>query len=549
MVMLTYAINEINEILGKQINTKKYEDVSFKYGLDLEVGKDVLNFELTSDRVDIVSKYSLSNVLAAGLDISIKRDKNIGNESPGIIIEKTYRPFVNILHVKLVNKLGEDITEIIKMQERLDKNVGRNRKKAAIGIFDYNKIDFPIRYHMEKSKNINFSPLGYDSKKTYIEIINGLDKGKEYKELLGKEPIIWSDSKKEIIAMPPIINSNFHSVTKETKDLLIDITGTDASTVNAVTKILLYNFQFIGRVSILSAIYKENKINPQFSLDTHKFVLSEDSVKSVLGCHVSANQIARILKCMDYSVKVSGKDIAVEPPFYRQDIMHQVDRIDDVMRSIGVENIPSITPHSYTEGGNLQDHYSINNIKEVMLGFGYLEIDINTLTNERYQFGDTYIKGENYASLMHLKSGEVTMASKNIFPELLRLISNNLHKKFPQNIFSLSDVVVIGGSEVGFNNSKRLSIVSCSKDVNVTEILSIVKKVLSDSFSLDNLKTKYNGEELSKTFIPGRGYDLFIGKNKIGFAGEVHPRVLNSFGIELPIAIAEIYIGDILYEL
>ncbi|EFD92373.1 MAG: Phenylalanyl-tRNA synthetase beta subunit-like protein [Candidatus Parvarchaeum acidophilus ARMAN-5] len=75
---------------------------------------------------------------------------------------------------------------------------------------------------------------------------------------------------------------------------------------------------------------------------------------------------------MDYTVKVSGKDIAVEPPFYRQDIMHQVDIIDDVMRSIGVENIPSITPHSYTEGGNLQDHYSINNIKRSNARIWYL---------------------------------------------------------------------------------------------------------------------------------------------------------------------------------
>ena len=344
--------------------------------------------------------------------------------------------------------------------------------------------------------------------------------------------------------MPPIINSDYYSVSEDTDDLLVDITGTDRITVNAVTKILIHNFQFIGRVSLLKVYYKQKSIDTGLSFKTHQFTVNSESVKSLLGIELSKNEIIKILSRLDYSLKENGKDLLVAPPFYRQDIMHQVDIVDDLMRVIGVNNIKEIYPHSYSDGSFLYFHYKLKNIRDVAVGLGYQEIDINTLTNERYQFQNTFIKAEDYVSLLKLKSGDVTMAAKNVFPELLRLISNNLHKKFPQNVFSISNVIKKSDSDVIFSNSKRLSIVSCSKDVNLTDILSAVKKIISDSFNAD-ITAEIN-YDFKDTFIPGRSYRIAVNGKDIGFVGEIHPRVLNAFGIELPASIAEIYLDELL---
>ncbi len=546
MVMLNYTLDEINRVLGKKVRIEDYERIAFKYGLDLDINGEAMNFELTSDRIDIASKYSLSHIFAPELSVNLKRDTKIGKGNPIVIIEKTHRPFVNLLHVKLRKKVGSDFQEIIKMQERLDKNVGRNRRKAAIGFFDYKSIKFPIKYCIEKPEKVSFVPLGYTSNKNYFDIIKDTKQGQEYGELLNGKPIIWVDSENKIIAIPPIINSDINSINENTQEMLVDITGTDIATVNSITSILIYNLQFLGSVAKITPSYKDKLISTKFSVKTHTFILNEESIKSLLGVHIQKSTVKSALESMDYSVKISKNDIIINPPFYRQDIMHQVDIIDDIMRSIGVDKITEVLPHSYTEGGFLKDHYINDSIKEILVGFGYQEIDINVLTNEKYQFEDTFLKGEDYVSLIHLKSGDVTMAAKNIFPELLRLISNNLHKKFPQNIFSLSDVVEIGYSDVIFKNNKKLSIVSCSKDVNVTDTLSIIKKVLADSFMIDDIKAEYCGEEFSRTFINGRGYYIYAGEKNIGVAGELHPRVLNAFGVELPISIAEIDIEKLL---
>ncbi|MGC8533485.1 MAG: phenylalanine--tRNA ligase subunit beta [Candidatus Parvarchaeum sp.] len=543
MVMLNYSLDEMNKAIGKKLKLEDYEKISLKFGLDLEEGENVLNFELTSDRTDIVSKYSLAHVFASQLGISMKRNLIIGRERPGVYVENTERRFVNVLHVVLYGKVGDNLNEILAIQDRLDRNVGRNRKKAAIGFFDYEKISFPLRYCEIPRDDVNFVPLGSSSSKRYDEIITEVKQAIEYKDLIPKKPIVWVDSSNKIIAMPPIINADNYSINENTKELFIDVTGTEKETVNAVTKILIYNLQFLGKVSIIEAKYKSNAISTDLSLKMHGFYLNEDSIESLLGIRIGKGQAVKMLSAMDYSVKPLGKDLFVVPPFYRQDIMHQVDIIDDMMRSLGVDNINEKAPHSYTEGAFLSNHYMLQNIKEVLVGFGYQEIDINSLTNEKYQFLNTYIEGEDYVSLLQLKSGDVTMVSKYLFPELLRLISNNLHKKFPQKIFSLSEVVEEGNSDVTFENRLKLSFVSCEKDANVTDTLSIIKKVLSDAFSIKEVSTNYIDDKYAKTFIKGRAYNLLANGKKIGFAGELHPRVMNSFGIELPVSLAEIYLG------
>ena len=144
MVMLNYGIDEINKVIGKKLKLADYEKIALKFGLDLDEGENVLNFELTSDRTDIVSKYSLAHVFASQLGIKMKRNISIGIEKEKVLVENTKRKFVNVLRVVLDDKVGDDLNEILSIQERLDRNVGRNRKKSAIGFFDYEKILFPI---------------------------------------------------------------------------------------------------------------------------------------------------------------------------------------------------------------------------------------------------------------------------------------------------------------------------------------------------------------------------------------------------------------------
>ena len=548
MVMINTTINEMNGLIRKKLARKDYEDLCFRYGIDIEGDEDYLNFELTSDRIELASKFSLAWLLGQLIGVKVHRTETVSTKKLPVEIKNAHRPFVNLLHVKLTEPLGDKVKELLVLQDKFDKTVGRNRHSAAIGIFDFSRIKFPIVYKEDNPAKISFTPLGSASPKSYNEIITDTEKGRMYKNLLKEGPVVWKQADEKIFALPPIINADFSSVIDTTKSLLVDITGNNKDAVNSLTKALIFNLQFLGEVTVIKPTYSDKKNDPNLDFKQNKFFLDNTNISNILGeNNVSLKEAFRILKAMDYEVIEEKSGLMILPPFYRQDVIHQVDIIDDILRFYGVQNIKPIESNSYTLGSKLYGSESIENIRSLMIGFGYQELDLNVLTNEGCQFKKTGIPAENYAALIGQKSGDITMARANLLPELLRTISNNLHKKFPQSLFDIGFVLKKSSADVMFSNELRLCIGYCGLTSNLSDILVILRKLFKDTFGDEKLSIQSDGKSdgFEKMFIKGRGGLMYFGNKKIGVIGEVHPRVLNEFGIELPTSVAEIYLEQL----
>ncbi len=548
MVMINTTITEMNALLRKKLSRKDFEDLCFRYGIDLEGDGEYLNFEVTSDRIEIISKFSVAYLLGQLIGVNVHRTEAVSSKKMDVIIKNTHRPFVNLLYVKLDESAGENLGEILTIQDKFDKTIGRNRSSAAIGIFDFSKLKFPVVYEEIESSKVLFVPLGFNSKKNYQEIISETEKGRAYSGLLKNKPIIWKQKDGEIFAMPPIINADFASVTKDTRDLLIDITGNNKDAVNSLTKALMLNLQFLGGVSVIKPKYEGNVIDTHLDFKMDKFFLNESNILNLLGVEMSIVEISKILKSMGYEVLQDKLGVVVTPPFYRQDVIHQVDIIDDILRFYGVENIKQVKPHSYTVGEKSENSETLDNITSLLVGFGYQELDLNVLTSEDYQFKRTGIKAEDYAPLIGQKSGDITMARSNLLGEMLRFLSNNLHKKFPQKLFDIGFVLARSNkTEVLFENRLRLSICCSDIDSTITETQGIIYKLLRDNFGDKNIKIKKDAtlDGFAGALIDGRDGFIYYGAKKIGVMGEVHPRVLNEFKIETPVSMAEIYLDSL----
>ena len=546
MVMINTTISELGRILKRKISRKELEELCFRYGIDIEGEGDFVNFEVTSDRIEIISKFSLADLLGRLMGIRVHRYDSLPSKKMDIVIKAAHRPFVNILYVKLDEPAGKELQDLLVIQDKFDRTVGRSRSSAAIGMFDFSNIKFPIEYREVDKDSISFVPLGFDSEKSYKEILDSTEKGKEYGSLLKEKPIVWKQKDGKIFALPPIINADFSSLTKDTRQIFVDITGNDRYAVNALTKALAFNLQFVGEVSVVRPVYKNKNIDTGLSFKQENFLINVSNVSTLLGIELSLKEIAKTLNAMDYTVKENESGLEVSPPFYRQDVIHQVDIVDDILRFYGAQRIIPSAPSSYTPGAKLQNSGMLENISSLLVGFGYQELDLNVLTSENYQFNKTGIKNDIYASLIGQKSGEITMARSNLTGEMLRFISNNLHKKFPQKLFDVGFVLERADVDVVFKNALRLSICSCGQETNLSEIVVILERLLRDSFGEKplNIRLDETMDGFSKLFIKGRSGLLYYGGKKIGVIGEVHPRVLNEFGIELPVSLTEVYLTE-----
>jgi len=204
----------------------------------------------------------------------IKKDKDFR-----VVVDSSVnsvRPYTVCAVIKGIKFDENKLTEIIEMQEKLHSTIGRNRKKAAIGIYPLDKIKFPVKYHCLSPNDIKFIPLGESKEMSGIEIIKRHPKGKEYGNLIegfSKYPI-FSDAENVVMSMPPIINSSvIGEVSENTKDIFIECSGNDIPTLKKIINIVSANISDMGgEIYSVQIDYKDKKIiTPDFKEEVISF--------------------------------------------------------------------------------------------------------------------------------------------------------------------------------------------------------------------------------------------------------------------------------------
>src|ERR687889_907504 len=161
-------------------------------GLDIEgLDNQVIRVEYNPNRPDFASPYGIIRALKGILDIEtgIPKLRLLKNGIYKIDVEssvKQVRPIIVSLVAKKNNVHdNEAIKQLISMQEDLHNGIGRRRKKASIGIHDFDVIKFPVNYKTVRG-NYAFRPLGESSEFTIKSILKDLDIGKQHGHILSR---------------------------------------------------------------------------------------------------------------------------------------------------------------------------------------------------------------------------------------------------------------------------------------------------------------------------------------------------------------------------
>ena len=132
------------------------------------------------------------------------------------------------------------IRSLMELQEKLHLTVGRKRVKVAIGVHDLDRVTPPFVYKGVEPDSVSFVPLAKDVRMTMCEVLEKHEKGVAYKSILEGKPLypVILDSNDEVLSFPPIINGCLTTVTNETKNIFIDVTGMDEATISGVLNIV-----------------------------------------------------------------------------------------------------------------------------------------------------------------------------------------------------------------------------------------------------------------------------------------------------------------------
>lgn len=541
MPIIEVSFKDFKKLVGKKLPKKneKLWDLFLYIKSEIEgLNKDDLKIEVAdSNRPDMWCVEGLARSLRGALKIETgvpiykaKKSKYEVKVKKGV---KKIRPFIASAIVKDLKFDNNTIKQLIQLQDKLDRTYGRNRKKSAIGIYDYDKIKFPITYKTVKPNSIKFVPLGFGVEMTPKQILLEHPKGIEFAGILeGKDKYpILIDAENKVLSMPPIINSNdVGKVTEKTKNVFIEVTGINIDTVtNALNIVTATLSDRGGKVKSVKINYGKKKLfTPNFSSKTMSIDVA--SIKKRLGLELKKKEIISLLSRARFNVKkFTNKKITIEMPFYRTDIMHEFDVIEDIGIMYGYKNIASEDVNISTVGGLLDSTAQINRLRDIVIGMGFQEVLNYTRCDKEILFNKDNVEIANPIST------KMNSLRNELLPLNLQFLSKNTHNEYPQKIFEVGNVFIKKNKNV--TEEDHLCVVDCSSTADFTNIKQNVEWIMS------NLRVKFEVKEYEHVaFVPGRCASIKVKGKTIGYFGEIHPQILNKYGIETPISVLEIKI-------
>jgi len=426
------------------------------------------------------------------------------------------------------------------MQEDLHFGLGRRRKKSSIGIHDLDSISFPLIY-TTTTRNHKFVPLNSTKENSISEILINSEVGQDYGHILGnsaKVPIII-DSAGKTVSFPPIINSSMTAVTTRTKNLLVEVTGTDKNNVEDMLAVVAIILQSAGFELCTVNISGAKNSTPQFK--DKKIILNENLVNSMLGLNLSPVKIASALKKCRLEATPKNKNIVCTIPRYRFDIFGSMDLVEEVALGYGIENLTPCLSPSQTLGQKNYEFETLNKLSSMMVGLGYMEALNSSLTSKRILYDLTNRDSSNIMSVMDSKSQEHTILRDFILAGLINSLASNIHEPYPQKLFE-TGTVFSKGSPV--NEEIHLACVSAHNDANFSEIKKIMQSALKTGFNIE-CKTKTSSHP---TFAEGSTAEILIHGKPYGIIGEVDSKVKESFKIRVPVVAFEIKLSGLIFD-
>src|SRR3989441_3743567 len=204
-------------------------------------------------------------------------------------------------------------------------------------------VKSPRRYTVGKPDDTAFVPLGSTEKMTLREIVEKHPKGVEYGGIISsfKDWPLLTDGDGKVLSLPPIINSNdLGKIGSDTKNILVEVTGTNIDTVGNTLKIVVAALaERGGKIYSCTQTYTDKSAKAVATPDLKSSFkdLSVSYANRLLGSTFKPAEMIRAFMRAGHPARQVSKDVLrVESLCYRIDIMHQVDLVEDLAIALDI---------------------------------------------------------------------------------------------------------------------------------------------------------------------------------------------------------------------
>lgn len=548
---------------GSGVTAEKADDI-----WQLAGEEQVVRLELLPVRPDIFDAGGLARALRGYLDVDVGLP-HYNITEPGPLgegegkrwtvevdpqIASGARPFIQCAIIRNLTIDEELLRAMMRLQEHLHWALCRDRKFASIGAYDLSTLASPVRYTLVDRQQFRFTPLfwGHREPVSPATMLKEHPKGVGYAHLVEgqRELPALIGSNEAVLSLPPIINANETRVTTSTRDVFIDVTGSNLPVVTRAlaimaTSLLELDTEGLAHIEQVEIVYHDRReLTP--SLETQHFTVDPARASSLIGVELTREQVRELLLKMRHDVHEAEGKLAVTVGPFRNDIMHEVDLIEDVAIAYGYHHIkPTLVP-SFTAGKTLAINDLSRRAAIVLTGLGFIETQSLVMTSERDHYEKLLLPvTERRVTLANPISVDQTMLREHLYSGLLDVLSSNTDQQLPQRLFEVGDVIE-------YNDEPRelrgIAGVICATRTGYAEGRSVFDSLLHELGLGAERAVTYAAYD-KPSALPGRAAQILdLAGRRIGELFEVHPEVLAAWRIENPVVAFSLTLGAVQYH-
>jgi phenylalanyl-tRNA synthetase beta chain len=254
-------------------------------------------------------------------------------------------------------------------------------------------------------------------------------------------------------------------------------------------------------------------------------------VNALLGTSLSSQQIIDLITGLGFTA--TGDDtLVVTVPSWRPDCAAEVDIIEEVARQYGYGKVGKTVPKSAMHGRLSPVQARRRRLREVLLGLGLNE----AMPNPFLADDDLVRAGLNGPALRIVNSlvAEESVLRSTLRPGLLKAVAfNESHRRANVCLFEIGHAYPPGESELPAEY-EQLAVVLAGRDAMAAmDVWREVAGAMGFGARVDQTHPPAG-------LHPTRSATLSLGRDVIGAVGEVHPDVLDAYGVEERVAVLEL---------
>lgn len=537
---------------GIMILPKEFESLIGKDIVEvLNLKEDILDFEITSNRPDCFSIEGL------GRETAIALNENFRNPHKDLNKEvKTVESIEGLkVDVEAKDLCYRYIARVLKDVQIKESPEWMRRRLNACGVRAINNIVDITNYVMlELGQPMHAFDIENVAGKHIIvrrakenEKITTLD---EIERTLNTDNLVIADEEKPV-AVAGVMGGLNSGITDTTKTVVFEAATFNRGSVRLTAKKLGLRTESSSRfekglspkiaaraidraVELAELIGAGKSVDEKIDIypekETQKIIPFEpEKVNALLGMDISKEEMIDILTKL--GIEVNGEKLVI--PYFRVDLERTADIAEEVIRIHGYNTLNSTLINAEsTVGAKTKLQKLQDKIKDLLVQKGFSEMYAFSFIGHK-DFEKCKLDSTKAIKITNPLGEEFSLMRTSMMPTVMQSIATNYNKKNKDvALFEMGKTYIdeegnIAKGEVA-TETEQIAFALYGKNAD----FYVVKGIIENILQISNIAKYQLARETEINLHPGRSAKILIGKDRIASFGEVHPEVLENYGID-----------------